>query len=155
MIAPSEALTGTERYETVHISLYHSAVMVQKQLFINNEASIANISAINTYSHITQYVDASSDETIAIYSPHDESLVADGIQVASQADVDKAVAAARAALHGEWSKWTAEQRRNVLLKFADLIDKNSEMLASWEAKSIGQPTAIAMWIYKLVAQTFR
>jgi aldehyde dehydrogenase (NAD+) len=44
-----------------------------------------------------QYVDATSNETLSIYSPHDESLVLDGVQVASQPDVDKAVAAARAA----------------------------------------------------------
>lgn len=44
-----------------------------------------------------QYVDATSNETLSIYSPHDESLVLNGVQVASQADVDKAVAAARAA----------------------------------------------------------
>jgi aldehyde dehydrogenase (NAD+) len=112
--------------------------MVQKQLFINNE-----------------YVDATSSETISIYSPHDESLVVDGIQVASQGDVDKAVAAARAAFKGEWSKWTAQQRSDVMLKFADLIDKNAEMLAGWESKSMGQPIGVATWVYKLVSSTFR
>jgi aldehyde dehydrogenase (NAD+) len=43
-------------------------------------------------------VDASSNETISIYSPHDESLVAEGIQVASSSDVDRAVDAAKAAV---------------------------------------------------------
>ena len=40
-------------------------------------------------------------------------------------------------------------------KFADLIDKNAEMLAGWESKSMGQPIGVAMWVYKLVSQTFR
>jgi aldehyde dehydrogenase (NAD+) len=102
-----------------------------------------------------KYVDATSSETISIYSPHDESLVADGIQVASQADVDSAVAAARAAFHGEWSKWTAQKRSDVMIKFADLIDKNAEMLAGWESKSMGQPIGVATWVYALVSQTFR
>jgi aldehyde dehydrogenase (NAD+) len=100
-------------------------------------------------------VDATSNETISIYSPHDESLVADGIQVASSADVDKAVAAARAAFHGEWSKWTAQQRSDVMNKFADLIDKNAAMLGGWESKSMGQPIGIASWAYSMVSQTFR
>ncbi|KAH7074377.1 aldehyde dehydrogenase [Paraphoma chrysanthemicola] len=112
--------------------------MVQTKLFINNE-----------------YVDATSNETISIYSPHDESLVVEGIQVASSGDVDKAVAAARAAFKGEWSKWTAQQRSDVMHRFADLIDKNAEMLAGWESKSMGQPIGVALWVYKLVSQTFR
>ncbi|KAF2824056.1 aldehyde dehydrogenase [Ophiobolus disseminans] len=112
--------------------------MVHNQLFINNE-----------------YVDATSNETLSIYSPHDESLVADGIQVASTSDVDRAVSAARSAFHGEWSKWTAAQRSAAMHRFADLIDKNAEMLASWESKSMGQPIGVAMWAYGLVSTTFR
>src|ERR1700734_1794983 len=37
------------------------------------------------------------------------------------ADVDRAVAAARAAFEGPWSRFTPIQRQNVLLKLADLI----------------------------------
>ena len=84
-----------------------------------------------------KYVDATSGETLNIYNPHDESLVADGIQVASQEDVDKAVSAARAAFKGEWSKWTPEQRSAAMMKFADLADKHAEELALWETKSMG------------------
>jgi aldehyde dehydrogenase (NAD+) len=69
--------------------------------------------------------------------------------------VDKAVAAARAAFHGEWSQWTAQQRSDAMNKFADLIDKNAEMLGDWETKSMGQPVGIASWIFKIVSQTFR
>ncbi|KAF1851157.1 aldehyde dehydrogenase [Cucurbitaria berberidis CBS 394.84] len=112
--------------------------MVYKQLFINNE-----------------YVDATSNETLTITSPHDESLVLDGVQVASAADVDTAVAAARAAFKGEWSKWTAQQRSDAMNRLADLIDKHAPELGRWESKSMGQPTAIAQWLYKLVSQTFR
>ncbi|KAH7349213.1 putative aldehyde dehydrogenase [Pyrenochaeta sp. MPI-SDFR-AT-0127] len=112
--------------------------MVQKKLFINNE-----------------YVDATSNETLSIYSPHDESVVADGIHVASQADVDKAVAAARAAFKGEWSTWTARQRSDVMNKFADLVENNLEALAIWESKSMGQPISIGLFVYRLVSEMFR
>jgi aldehyde dehydrogenase (NAD+) len=92
---------------------------------------------------------------LTIYNPHDESVVADGIQVASSADVDKAVAAARAAFHGEWSKWTARQRSDAMNKLADLIDKNAEILGSWESKSMGQPVSVTGWVFKIVSAAFR
>jgi aldehyde dehydrogenase (NAD+) len=81
--------------------------------------------------------------------------VADGIQVASTSDVDTAVAAARSAFHGEWSTWTATQRSSVMLKFADLVDKNVAMLAEWESKSMGQPMAISPWLYGMTSAAFR
>lgn len=92
---------------------------------------------------------------MSIYSPHDESLVADGFQVASEADVDKAVSAARAAFKGEWSKWTPQQRSEAMVKFADLTDKHAEELALWETKSMGQPINIAKFIYALFGKIFR
>ncbi|EMD67480.1 hypothetical protein COCSADRAFT_157857 [Bipolaris sorokiniana ND90Pr] len=112
--------------------------MVQKGLFINNE-----------------YIDSTSTETLSIHSPHDESLVLDGVQVASLADVDTAVAAARAAYEGEWSKWTAKQRMQVMYRFADLIDKHTIDLCAWEAKSMGQPVMITQWMYKIASDYFR
>ncbi|KAL6706733.1 hypothetical protein ACN47E_005275 [Coniothyrium glycines] len=112
--------------------------MVHKGLFINNE-----------------YVDATSNETLSIYSPHDESLVLDGIQVASQADVDRAVKAARAAFNGEWSKWTPQQRSAVMLRFADLIDEHAAELGLWETKSMGMPVSVTPFMYKIVSSFFR
>ena len=102
-----------------------------------------------------QYVDAKSGETLSIYSPHDESLVADNIHVAGQADVDAAVAAARAAFKGEWSTFTGPQRTKVMLKFADLIEKNAGELASWESKAMGMPIQVATMILNMTAEIFR
>jgi aldehyde dehydrogenase (NAD+) len=90
-----------------------------------------------------KYVDAKSGETLSIYSPHDESLVAKNIQVAGQADVDSAVAAARAAFKGAWSKRDGAERQKVLLKFADLWEKHAAGLGEWESKCMGQPISIA------------
>ncbi|KAF2679021.1 aldehyde dehydrogenase [Lentithecium fluviatile CBS 122367] len=108
------------------------------QLFINNH-----------------YVDAKSSETLSIYSPYDETLVADNIQVAGQADVNAAVAAARAAFQGEWSKWTPAQRSRAMNKLADLIDERANELALWESKCMGQPVGIAQRLTELTATTFR
>ncbi|KAH8728844.1 aldehyde dehydrogenase [Phaeosphaeriaceae sp. PMI808] len=112
--------------------------MVHKNLFINNE-----------------WIDATSSETLTITSPHDGSLVASDIQVASSADIDKTVAAARAAFKGEWSKWTPQQRSATMLKFADLVEKQGEELGLWETKAMGQPLMISGWAWKSVAGTFR
>ncbi|KAF2114952.1 putative aldehyde dehydrogenase [Lophiotrema nucula] len=112
--------------------------MVQTKLFYNNE-----------------YVDAKSGETLSIYNPHDESLVADNVHVAGQADVDAAVAAARAAFKGEWSKFTPTQRSNCMVKFADLIEKHAAELAPWESKAMGQPIGVVQMILGMTAQSFR
>lgn len=102
-----------------------------------------------------EYVDATSGETLTIYNPHDESVVIDGIQVASQGDVDKAVSAARAAFHGEWSKWTPRQRSDAMLKFADLVEEHAEELALWETKSMGQPISIAKFLSAKIGEAFK
>ena len=62
---------------------------------------------------------------------------------ASNADVDRAVAAARKAFEGEWSRATPAGRANILLKWADLIEKNGEFLAEVEVADNGKPLKFA------------
>src|ERR1700674_318163 len=63
---------------------------------------------------------------------------------ADAADVDKAVAAARAAFEkGPWRKMTASQRGNLMFKLADLIEKNLDELAQLEALDNGKPYSVA------------
>ncbi|USP80438.1 hypothetical protein yc1106_07712 [Curvularia clavata] len=109
--------------------------------------------ALLTY-HL-KYVNAECAETLAVYSPHDGSLVADNLQVAGQVDVDKAVAAARAAFEGEWSTWTPAQRTTVMLKFADLVDHHVDELAPWESKCMGQVITSTRFLYRLLSSIFR
>ncbi|KAF2733505.1 putative aldehyde dehydrogenase [Polyplosphaeria fusca] len=108
------------------------------QLFINNE-----------------YVDAKSGETISVYNPHDESLVADNVQIAGQADVDAAVAAARAAFKGEWATWKPKQRSQVMRNFADLLDKRASEIAPLEAMSMGQPLSVVHMMLSMTADAFK
>lgn len=56
---------------------------------------------------------------------------------------------------GEWSKYTAQQRSDVMNKFADLVDKHAADLGRWESKCMGQPFTVTQWIYGIVSQTFR
>ena len=101
---------------------------IQTNLFINGE-----------------YVPSSSGETLSIYSPVDDSLVADNVQVASEADVDRAVAAARAAFPA-WRDTAGHKRAKCMLRFADLLERESERLAG-----LGRfHSLLSFWIFWLV-----
>jgi len=84
-----------------------------------------------------RFVDAASGETLATLNPHDNSPIAD-VAMAGREDVDRAVAAAQAALPA-WSRLAAAERGAVLLKLADLIDANAEELARLESLDTGHP----------------
>lgn len=57
-------------------------------------------------------------------------------------DVEKAVQAAEEAFSG-WSKTSRAERSRIMLKIADLIDQNLEMLAMAESKDNGKPIKLA------------
>ncbi|KAK1070499.1 hypothetical protein LTR74_004178, partial [Friedmanniomyces endolithicus] len=89
-----------------------------------------------------QYVPSSKGETLSIYSPNDESLVTDKVQVASEADVDRAVDAAKAAFP-KWRDTAGHKRAAIMYKFADLLEKNVDKLAKLESIAMGQPISVA------------
>ena len=62
--------------------------------------------------------------------------------LATPADVDAAVAAARVAL-GEWSSATPAERAAVLFKLAQLADENAEALVAEEVSQTGKPVRLA------------
>ena len=56
-------------------------------------------------------------------------------------DVDAAVAAARAAFEGEWGHMKASDRGRLLLRLADLIEKNGDELVMLESLDSGKPVS--------------
>src|SRR6476646_9409237 len=59
-------------------------------------------------------------------------------------DVDRAVAAARAAFHeGSWRTVPAAQRERVMNKLADLIEAHTDELAELESLDNGKPVSYA------------
>lgn len=70
------------------------------------------------------------------------------------ADIDKAVAAARAAFEGPWSKWTPYDRQRLLVRVLDVIEKHADELALIETLDMGAPLArtkgLATWISQLI-----
>jgi betaine-aldehyde dehydrogenase len=83
------------------------------------------------------FMDAESGETLATLNPHDNSLIAH-VAMAGPADVDKAIAAAKAA-QPAWSRMAAMERGRLLLKLADAIEENAEQLAILESMDTGHP----------------
>jgi betaine-aldehyde dehydrogenase len=82
--------------------------------------------------------DARSGRLLHVLDPVDGSLVV-AHDAASPADVDRAVAAARAAFEaGKWSGAPAEERAGVLRRTADLLVRDREHVALLETQDTGK-----------------
>lgn len=103
---------------------------------------------------ILQYRKSSSGETLSIYNPNDDSLVTDQVHVASEKDVNDAVAAAKAAFP-KWSRMAGHRRAAIMLKFADLLEKNIDKLAKLESVAMGQPISMAKGMIRGPAALWR
>ncbi|OAL38851.1 hypothetical protein AYO20_02057 [Fonsecaea nubica] len=102
-----------------------------------------------------KFVEAKSTNRISIYSANDNSLVSSDVHVAGQADVDDAVAAARAAF-SSWASTPPIQRCKLLLHLADLIEENAEELGRLEALCSGKPMSqTRQFEVPLAANVFR
>jgi len=81
-------------------------------------------------------------EYIEDLEPAKNSLLA-LIPRSRKGDVDAAVAAARAAFDGDWSRWSAPRRADLLDRIADSIDAKGEHLAKLESRDTGKPISLA------------
>jgi acyl-CoA reductase-like NAD-dependent aldehyde dehydrogenase len=112
------------------------------------------------------FADAADGATIDAVSPRDGAVLAK-VAAAGQQDVDRAVAAARRVFEaGAWSAVAPRQRKNVLLKLADLIRENAEELARLETLDVGKPigdsrgvdvptcAAVIQWYAEAVDKTY-
>ncbi|TKC83059.1 aldehyde dehydrogenase family protein [Trinickia terrae] len=81
---------------------------------------------------------ASGGETIAVIDPSDGETFAQ-IARGNAADIDSAVAAARAAFEGAWGQSSAAERGRVLYRLSMLVTACHEELAQIEARDTGKP----------------
>lgn len=97
------------------------------QIFINNE-----------------WVNSESGKTFPTLNPCNEQVICQ-VQEGDKADVEKAVAAAQAAfdLDSPWRTMDASDRGKLLVKLADLIERDRVYLASLETLDNGKPYNIA------------
>lgn len=86
-----------------------------------------------------------SDKTFPKHSPLNNAVIAD-VHEASRAQVDAAVAAARAALDGPWGKMTVAERVERLYAVADGINKRFDEFLAAECADTGKPRSLASHI---------
>jgi 1-pyrroline dehydrogenase len=99
--------------------------------------------AVQAYKNFVggEWVDAVEGETMEVLNPATGDVIAE-VPRGTQADVDRAVAAANEALP-DWLEKTPKDRMELLLKLADLMDEHAEELARLESLNVGKPMSIA------------
>lgn len=86
-----------------------------------------------------KYVSAASGKTFDCVNPATGKLLTK-VAACDREDVDRAVKAARTAFQdGRWSKLKPSERKKVLLKFADLMERHLDELALLETLDMGKP----------------
>jgi gamma-glutamyl-gamma-aminobutyraldehyde dehydrogenase/4-guanidinobutyraldehyde dehydrogenase/NAD-dependent aldehyde dehydrogenase len=86
-----------------------------------------------------KYAPAASGKTFDNINPATGKTLT-AVAACDKEDVDRAVAAARAAFEkGSWSRMAGGERKNILIKFADLIDSHTTELALLETLDMGKP----------------
>ncbi|HKG12300.1 MAG TPA: betaine-aldehyde dehydrogenase, partial [Pyrinomonadaceae bacterium] len=85
-----------------------------------------------------QWVDAESGKTFTTPNPATGATLAE-VAEGDKADIDKAVAAARRAFEGSWSKVSARDRGRMMYKLAQLIESRTGDLAALETADNGKP----------------
>ena len=85
-----------------------------------------------------EWVSARSGKTFDSINPSTGEVIGE-VAEADAGDVDVAVAAARRAFDGPWSKFTPQQRQNVLLKLADLVEQHLDELRMLDVIDMGMP----------------
>src|SRR5204863_6551491 len=94
---------------------------MRKQLFINGE-----------------WRDAAAGKTLEVINPATEEVVAT-VPSADRADVDAAVAAARAALNGPWGHMPARERGRLLWRLGEKLTERADEVARLETLHNGKP----------------
>ncbi|KXL44405.1 MAG: hypothetical protein FE78DRAFT_150314 [Acidomyces sp. 'richmondensis'] len=109
-----------------------------KQLVINNE-----------------FVSSKNSKKLSVFNPKNGELIADDVPLAGEQDVDAAVAAAEKAFPG-WKATPPNKRRDMLNKFADLIEQHGKELGELTRVSLGAPWAsFGAFEIHLCAETLR
>lgn len=101
-----------------------------------------------------KFVAAVSGETFPSLNPSTGEIVA-RLALAAKPDVDAAVAAARRAFEGPWSKFKPAERQAVLLKLADLVEREFDDLAMLDTLEMGRPITPSRAMKSMVTRSLR
>ncbi len=97
-----------------------------------------------------EWVTAVSPQTYTTYNPSDGTPLAE-VALAGTEDVERAVAAAKAALNGPWGSMTPGQREAIMRRLGDLISQHKQELAELESLDVGKPISTTRTIDAPVA----
>jgi len=90
-----------------------------------------------------QWAEGETGETIDVVDPSTGTMIA-AIQRGGASDVNRAVAAARAAFEdGDWNKLNGTARERLMHRLADLVEAHADEFALLEALDGGKPLATA------------
>ncbi|WP_050466813.1 aldehyde dehydrogenase family protein [Herbaspirillum chlorophenolicum] len=85
-----------------------------------------------------RWVEPSSGESIPVIDPSDGQAF-EAIARGNEADIDRAVKAARHAYEGAWGKLSAAERGRLLMKLSAKLQEHQEELAQLEGRDCGKP----------------
>src|SRR5207302_6990629 len=90
-----------------------------------------------------EWIDPAGTATIDVISPHSEELVG-RVPEGTEADIDRAVAAARDAFdNGEWSRMQPAERASIVQKFADVYATQMMDMAAIITEEMGSPISFS------------
>ncbi len=85
-----------------------------------------------------KWLEAASGKTFETRNPATGEILAH-VAEGDAEDIDRAVAAARAAFNGPWSKFKPAERQRLLLKLAELVERDIEEFAALDTLDMGAP----------------
>jgi len=81
---------------------------------------------------------AASGRTLDVLDPSDGQVFTT-LPRSDARDIDAAVTAARAALHGPWGRLTATERGRILMRLSEAIQRHHDELSDLECRDTGKP----------------
>jgi betaine-aldehyde dehydrogenase len=101
-----------------------------------------------------EFLEGHQRKVFPVYDPSKEAVIAQ-VPEADEKDVNRAVAAARAAFDaGPWPQTTAQERGRILFRLAERIRKEAAHLADLECRNSGKPIVEAEYDIADVATCF-
>lgn len=101
-----------------------------------------------------ELVEALSGKTFPTINPSTGEVIAH-LALGEAADVDRAVASARKAFNGPWSKFKPSERQAVLLKLAELVERDFEELAVLDTLEMGRPISTSRLLKSMIVRSLR
>ncbi|KAF5011155.1 hypothetical protein FDECE_2719 [Fusarium decemcellulare] len=100
------------------------------------------------------FVDSIDGEKHTLVSAVNDQVIRKELQWASSRDVERCVAAAERGLES-WSSMNMEQRRQALLSYADVLEKNATHLHWLEGILVGKEARVGLYEVSSVGDMFR